>query len=466
MNQSEALEALKSSEYLDGVPESQLSFLIEKGEIRSYEKGDPVFVPDEAADHLLIVLKGLFKLYINRNGNYSEVGECEKGYITGVLPYSRMVKAVARGEAKEPTEVLHVYREHFDTMIKQHHELVTALVHFMTSRVRDFSQRRSNEEKLAALGKLSAGLAHELNNPASAIVRSSQELKKHLSSVPEKFKQTMSLNVTDDEVDAVNELMHEKISAGIQSMSLMAKTELEDDIAEWLEEHGAEDGYDMAENFVDYGFSVDDLEKFEQILPEHKLMTVLHWVNSNLTTERMVSEIQESSTRIADLVKSVKAYTHMDQAPTKEKVDLRIGIRNTITMLNHKTKRQQIEISEDFPSDFPNVEVYVSELNQVWTNLLDNAIDALEGQENQKITIRGLSDDRYVRIQIIDNGPGIPEEIKNKIFDPFFTTKGQGKGTGLGLDVVQRIVQHNNGIVKLESRPGQTQFEICFAVNS
>lgn len=451
---------------MQGVLEEELAFMLDVGEIRSYEKGDTVFAPGEPADYMLIVLSGSYGIEFERNGQYQEIGVFGVPYIAGILPYSRMEKVVAKGVAKEPSAILHVHRKHFTEMINSHHTLVTALVHFMNSRIRDFSQRRSSEEKLAALGKLSAGLAHELNNPASAIVRSSQELKKHLGSMPEKFKETMSLNVTDEEVDAVNGFIHEKLAAGIQSLSLMDKTEREDEIAEWLEEHGAEDGYDLAESFVDYGFTTDDLDRFYTMIAPEKAMTILGWVESNLVTERMVTEIQEASKRIADLVKSVKAYTHMDQAPTKEKTDIRVGIRNSLTMLEHKTKRQQIEILEDFDDDFPDMEIFVSEMNQVWTNLLDNAIDALDGRDGQRITIKGRADDRYARISVIDNGPGIPEDVQHQIFDPFFTTKEQGKGTGLGLDVVQRIVKKNNGIVRLESEPGNTEFEICLQYNA
>jgi signal transduction histidine kinase len=191
---------------------------------------------------------------------------------------------------------------------------------------------------------------------------------------------------------------------------------------------------------------------------------VFNWINSNLVTERMVTDIQESSQRISDLVKSVKNFTHMDQGKGREPTDIHSGIRNTLTMLQFRLKKGNIELTEEFDEGLPKVVAMVGELNQVWTNLIDNALDAMEATGKGRLTIRTEKEHKFVKVSVIDNGLGIPGDIQSRIFDPFFTTKEIGKGTGLGLDVVTRIVRQHNGTVRVNSVPGRTAFVVCFPV--
>ncbi|MEM9390845.1 MAG: HAMP domain-containing sensor histidine kinase, partial [Bacteroidota bacterium] len=192
-------------------------------------------------------------------------------------------------------------------------------------------------------------------------------------------------------------------------------------------------------------------------------LPVINWLNQVLTTEKLVNEIEDASQRINDLVLSVKSYTHMDQAPEKHPVDIHKGIHNTLTMLKHKIGKGGIEV-ETILSELPAVPLFVSEMNQVWTNLIDNAIDAMEDSNTKKLNIETLRDGDFVNINITDSGKGIPEDILDKIFDPFFTTKPVGKGTGLGLDVVQQIISQHNGAIKVNSKPGKTTFNICLPI--
>jgi signal transduction histidine kinase len=222
---------------------------------------------------------------------------------------------------------------------------------------------------------------------------------------------------------------------------------------------------DMAENFVEFGFTVDVLQEVKSHIPQGHLAPILSWINNNFTTERMVADMQDASKRIGDLISSVKNFTHMDRGGDREFVDIRTGIRNTIVLLNHKIKKVNVELVEDFDEEVPQINAMVGELNQVWTNLIDNATDALENQRDAKLTISTRRDNEFVKVSIIDNGPGVPKEIKSRIFDPFFTTKAIGKGTGLGLDVVMRIVKQHHGSVTLTSEPGRTEFLVCFPIN-
>jgi len=468
MNSKPSAEELSKFEIFTGIPENQLQWFIDNSEIKEYQDGVFIFEPEEPMDKTHDILSGKVRILLIQNNQQREIYVLEPGEITGTLPYSRATLARATGVSTGNTLVLSLHKDHFTTLICSHHELTTRFVHEMTSRVREFTQLQTQNEKMMALGKLSAGLAHELNNPASAIVRSSSSLKEHMQLLPGTFKAVISIRMTDEQVDMVNKRMFERISnpdrASIK-LSLMERSACEDDLVDWMDEHQIDNALEMAENFVEFGFDEADFELFKEQIPAQYLTPVLNWINSNLITEKMVIDIQEASKRIASLVSSVKNFTHMDRANDKQRSNVHDGIRNTLTMLNHKLKKSGVHLVESFETNLPEANIFVSELNQVWTNLIDNAIDVLENTEKPLLEIATKSEDGFIKVHIIDNGPGIPDDIKSRIFDPFFTTKDIGKGTGLGLDVVSRIVQQHNGKVSLVSVPGRTDFEVCFPIN-
>ena len=466
---TELVTFLRGLEPLEKVPDQQLEWLINKSKISTFEKQQDAFSPGQNADELFIILEGKLNIKLQRDGGTRQLGEILPGDITGVLPYSRMTSTTARATAIEPSKVLALHRDHFPEMIKSHFELTQALVHVMTNRVRSFTTMQIQNEKLMSLGKLSAGLAHELNNPASAIVRSSQALREHLKSQPESFKKVIRIKMTNEKIDFVNDLLFSKMTnSETKELSLMERNDIEDDLTDWLEDHHAENAFEIVENLVEFGFTVSDLELIKEQTGDESLLPVIRWIDSNLSTEKLVEEINEASERIAELIKSIKSYSYMDRSNDRQEVDIHDGIRNTITMLKHKVKKGQIILIEDFMPKMPNIKGFPGELNQVWTNILDNAIDALMGHEEQKnptINIRTIHDGDFVRIYINDNGPGIPKNVVNNIFDPFFTTKEMGKGTGLGLDVVMKIIRQHRGEVKVKSEPGSTTFDVCLPIN-
>ena len=272
--------------------------------------------------------------------------------------------------------------------------------------------------------------------------------------------------MTAEQVDAVNTELFRLLAINErQELTLKEKTRREEETIDWLEEHSVENSYDMAENFVEFGFAVTDLETFCNHIPAAYCSPVFNWINNLLTTERMVQDIQESSRRIAELVNSVKVFTHMDRGFDKQRTDIRIGIKNTIMLLKHRLKKGNVELVKDFDETLPEVNAIVGELNQVWTNLIDNALDAMEPNGRGTLTIRTHRDRHFAQVIIADDGPGIPKDVQTRIFDPFFTTKEVGKGTGMGLEVVQRIVRQHNGSIKVNSQPGKTEFLICFPID-
>ncbi len=463
----DVLAELKNVRSLENVPESQLKWLIEKGECITIEKGDNLFAPGTAIDRLLAILDGEFVIKIEQSNQFRVVGKMKKHDLSGLLPYSRASVARGYAESLRKSHVLTLDKSLFPEMISDCHELTTALVHVMSTRIREFTKLEQQNDKMMALGKLSAGLAHELNNPSAAIVRSAQELSKHLKYLPENFKNVIKINVTDDQVDTVNDILFSKVSQGQQDLSMMERSEKEDELMDWLDDHEVDESDEISSNFVDYGIEYDDLETIAENVSEEDLSPVVGWLNQVLTTEKLVSEIEEASKRINDLVTSVKKYTHMDQAPEKTKTNIHDGMDNTITMLNHKLRKNKIDVIKKYCSDMVHPEILASEMNQVWTNLIDNAIDAMENTDKRQLELETRTDGKYVEINITDSGSGIPEDVRSQIFDPFFTTKPIGKGTGLGLDVVnQIIINQHQGHIKVDSVPGKTTFSISLPIKA
>lgn len=443
-----------------------LEFLIQKSELRNYAAGEFVFKPGDVSDHMLFILSGSVRVYFIQQNQTKEISTVEPGNITGLLPYSRLTEAKGYAEVREETRVLAFHRNDMPELIRNHYSLTEALVHHMSSRIRSFTKLQQQNEKMMALGKLSAGLAHELNNPASAIVRSSKELQNHLKGLPNNFKKVMSIKMPPEEVDLINNMLFEKMeSAKEKRFSLLERQSLEEDLADCLEEKEIEDGYEMADNLLEFGFSCEDVNAIYEKAGEGHFGPIMKWVNDNLSTDRMVKEIEDASSRIASLVNSVKNFTHMDQSPDKVKTDIHSGIDNTLTMLNHKVKKNNIQVNRDYDLKIPFPKIIISQMNQVWTNLIDNAIDAMEGIKESILSIETREENGFIKTIIRDNGSGIPEEIQGQIFDPFYTTKAIGQGTGMGLDVVKSIVTAHNGSIKLKSEKGNTEFEVCIPID-
>jgi signal transduction histidine kinase len=371
------------------------------------------------------------------------------------------------GLITKPTILFLFPKEKTRELIFNHYELTQALVSVMTTRVRETMERQKQNEKMMALGKLSAGLAHELNNPIAAIISSSEALQKHLKLTPVSFKEVMKIQMTPEKVDAATNILFKKLSEKTKrSLSPLQRADLEDEIVEWLDQYEVDNVYEIAENLVEYNFGLDELEQFKKQIPGDDFNPVINWINNNLITEKTVEEIQEASTRIGTLIQSIKTYTHMDRDKEKQEVDIHDVIKNTLVILSYKLKKDNIKVIEDYSPDIPRACIMVGEMNQVWTNLIDNAIDGMDSTENKILEIKSRFEDGFIKVNIIDNGKGIPPSIKERIFEPFFTTKEVGKGTGLGLDLVMSIIRQHKGRVKVNSVPGRTDFEICFPVKA
>ena len=448
---------------LTEIREESLQWILDHAELLSFEPGEFIFRAGEAVDFMQIIFTGEYAISFERNGETRRLGVMASGTITGVLPFSRMKTAMGNGEALQPMEVLRLHKRHFVEMVNVDYRLVQNLVAVMLDRSRDFSEARFQDEKLMALGRLSAGLHHELNNPAAAITRSAEELYRQIHQTPEQFKAVMGLQVTPDEIDTVTAVLFAQIDAHAANppeMSMLERESARDDLLDWLEDREISEADELAEVFVDFAMDESHLDRLAEVLGDRDMGTVLHWFSNRLALERQVAEIREASSRIAGLIRSVKTYTHMDQGHGQDRVDINEGLRSTLLMLGTRLKRQRISLHTELAEDLPLWEVWPGELNQVWTNLITNALDAMG--EDGHLILRSRSSGGGIEVEIEDSGPGIPEDIQTRIWEPFFTTKRLGEGTGMGLDIVKKILDRHRATPTLESEPGRTVFTVCF----
>jgi signal transduction histidine kinase len=360
--------------------------------------------------------------------------------------------------AVQPAWLLGLNKDHFDEMLQRIPELLPRLIGVMADRIREYSRAEQQRDKLSALGKLSAGLAHELNNPASAARRAAEGLRESML----ELRQTNKL-LDDDSLSCAErsalasfeENLLDQLSSKPQ-LDALEQSDLEQELASWLNRRNIANASHLASGLVEAGVDRAALDKLGAQYRDVVLSHILARIVSSVSSERLTREIETSTGRISELVRAIKEYTYMDQAPEQE-VDVHRGIDSTLTMLKFRLKRG-VDVKREYDPNRPRVFARGSELNQVWTNLIDNAIDAMGGKG--ELIIRTSRELDYIVVEIIDNGPGIPAAVQPHLFEPFFTTKGVGEGTGIGLDTVYRIVRGHHGEVSFESRPGRTSFQV------
>jgi signal transduction histidine kinase len=456
------VEDIKVVSEFRNIPDEQLQWLISQGETTEVEAGELLFNVGEPVTTTYLVLDGKMRICAAQGGKEKELRILDPGQATGYLPYSRATVTPAFCEALKKSWVFKCPAAKLKTGIAENYELFEALVHMMVNRVREFTSIQQQNEKMFALGKLSAGLAHELNNPAAAISRAAALLQTQVHQLPHLFKAIAGLNIAPEKIEEISNLIIKKINTQPTALNMMQKAALEDELAGWLDDNNLK-SID-AEGLVERGFTTGELDVFKSCSSPNELPVLLEWVSNYLITNKMADDIRASSERISKLVGAVKNFTFMDKDANRQMVDVHSGIRNTLTMLNYKLRKANINVVEHFDDSLPKIKAFPGELNQVWTNLIDNAIDAMEVNSKGNLEITSKYDTRFVKVYIKDDGPGIPKEIQENIFAPFFTTKEIGKGSGLGLDVVSRIMLQHNGTVKVKSEPGATEFEICLPI--
>jgi signal transduction histidine kinase len=456
------VDRLTSHRTISAVPAHEVAWIASHGVLHSLAPGAILTPKQGPVEGLHIVLSGHLSIHVDQGSGRRKLMEWRSGDVTGYMPYSRLVSPPGDVIAEEPSELVTVRRGDFVEMIRECPELTAILVHVMVDRARHFTSSYLHDEKLVSLGKLAAGLAHELNNPASAIGSSAGKLRTAIVQLDEACRLAGAAGLKPEQLERLRQLCDSTLANDTKAvLSPMEQEEREDTLECWLKSHGAAPR--IAESLAETSVTVEMLEQLSQSMQGEALNTGLRWLAANCTAHGLTMEIQHSASRISELVNAVRGFTQMDRAAVPEPVELAKGLSNTIAVLSSKAKGKSVKVSMNIEKDLPPVHGFGGELNQIWSNLIDNAIDAVNS--GGQIDISARRERNGVVVRVVDNGPGVPADISNCIFDPFFTTKSVGMGTGLGLDIVRRLVQRHNGEIDLESVPGRTEFRVTLPIS-
>ena len=443
----------------ENLPPEVLAWLLEAGEVRHYAAGEVIVEAGAPADRLMAVVAGGMQYYAVTPTSHTPAFRVEAGRVSGVLPYSRLQIFRGQGVAVGETTLYTLPRSQFSALEHVSPELVQRLVGIMSDRAREEVRAQERDDKLRALGKLSAGLSHELNNPAAAIGRAADALNKHLCNSPMLLKNLMLAGPPTTAMVALKALASESSERQPPALSALDRADQEDELADWLETQGVPDGYALTDGLLAAGLTAAQLTPLLAQLPEAARAPALAWLEAHLTALRLTRDIREASQRISTLVSDVKTYSHMDRAGGREPLDLRAGIDSTLNMFDHALRHKNVRLTRTYAPDAPLVLAEAGQLNQVWTNLIDNALDALP-TTGGTLAVQSVKQPGGVCVSIIDNGSGIAPEVLTHMFEPFYTTKPAGEGSGLGLDIARRIVQEHGGRLEAQSVPGRTEFSV------
>ena len=450
----EKSELLRVPVFAD-LPDDQITWFISQSQETAFKAGEVYSRQGDPADFMYVILEGQLQ------GRGELAGDIitftlEPGDVTGVLPFSRMKQFTVSQRAETDGRALRFPASRFPDLIQKMPELTKRLVGLMSDRIREVTRLEQQRDRLASLGKLSAGLAHELNNPASAAKRAASQLRDILKKIRD-----ASLDLGRQDLSSAQKLEIEKLEASFTQQDVVPPdaltiSDLEDQIDSLLRSHGQNDLWLLAAGLARRNIKPEVVESLFANLDGDTARAALVRIAASVEVASLLHEIESSTSRISDLVGAIKEYTYMDQSPVQN-IDVVKSLETTLTILNHKLKKG-VAVQRDYQRVPLLVNSFGSELNQVWTNIIDNAIDAMHGKG--ELRIRTYRDDGCVVVDIGDNGPGIPSEVEPHIFEPFFTTKGVGEGTGLGLDTVQRIVRKHRGNIQVSSKPGDTRFKV------
>ena len=452
------LDMLRQVPLFAQLSSEQMQWIVEHVQEKHLAPGEHLFTEGEPAEHFYILLSGTLQISRLIGGLETVLATHQGGSFTGEVPMLTNTPYIASARAIDACHLLEMNLDNFHLMLGVCSSVISAILATMASRVQATESMLKERDKLMALGTLSAGLAHELNNPAAAAHSAAEHLRARFQDLQMlEHKLRMSPLKTDEwgYLDELSQALSQRTTSA--KLDAFERSDREEQLADWLNSRGIVDGWKLAPLFVQAELGAQDLQACADHLPSDLLGDALTWLAATSEILNLAREIEQGTSRISHLIKVIKEYSYMDQAPIQE-VDIHEGIENTLTILGYKIK-SGITIVREYAPALPKIWAYGSELNQTWTNLLDNALDALNGQGH--IWIRTAREGENLCVEIVDDGPGIPPAIQSRIFEPFFTTKGVGKGTGLGLDIVYRIVvSRHHGDIHLASQVGETCFQV------
>jgi signal transduction histidine kinase len=437
----------------------QVGALMPYGKEVVLKPGDVLFDETSTVDSFYVVLEG--RVNISRLDGAEELSLVDHGAgeFTGGLAVLTGRTSIHRARAATPTRVLEIDSTIFRRVAVEVPDVADVFISGLAVRMHQTQRAFRQQEKLAALGKLSAGLAHELNNPAAAARRASEDLGGAVLDAQLGALEHDERFFREERQALI--AMQGETATGETPPDPLALGDAEDELGDWLGGRGIEEPWDLAPALAASGVEVGRLEQLASVLEGESLAAGLGWLVKTSELVELADEVAISVGRISELVGAMKDYTYMDRAAVGE-VDVRVGLDNTLTILGHKLKG--VSVQREYREDLPKVQGNGGELNQVWTNLIDNAADAVDGRGN--IIIKASGEGDLIVVEVVDDGPGIPPEARRRVFEPFYTTKEVGAGTGLGLDVVRRIVVAHGGEVLVRSEPGETRFTVRLPVGT
>jgi signal transduction histidine kinase len=437
------------------LPEDQVDWFLSHAQELHLKVGETGFRQGDPADAMFVILEGQIQAR-GELGGETVVFSSRPGDVTGILPFSRMKQFPVEARAATDATVLRFPASHFPELVQKMPELTKRLVGLMSDRIRETTRMEQQRDRLASMGKLSAGLAHELNNPASAAKRAASQLRNVFKKIRDASHELGARELTAAQKSEIDKLEASFIRHVDVPLDPLALSDLEGQIDSLFRSHGQNDLWHLAADLARRKVQPETLESLFSIVDADTARAALVRIAASVEIASLLDEIESGTSRISELVRAIKEYTYMDQNPLQN-VDIVRSLETTLTILNHKLKRGVVVQREYQPLPLL-VNSFGSELNQVWTNIIDNAIDAMGGKG--ELQVRTHRDDDSVVIEIVDNGPGIPPDVLPHIFEPFFTTKKVGEGTGLGLDTALRIVKKHRGSIEVSSKPGDTRFQV------
>ncbi len=468
-------DELRTFFLFEALTDEQLAWLSANGEISRYRAGATVYGNQEPATCFYMLVEGEQAMLRQVADHEVETSRTsQRGVYSGAtrawLAPGQMSEVQAQtyaGSVRAITDCTFwtIPADEFGAKLRQWFPMAMHLLEGMFMGIRTSDALIGQRERLTALGRLTAGLTHELNNPAAAAVRATSTLRERVAAMRSKLRKLASGKVDPETLSTLSRLQDEAIekSAKAPDLSPLQTSDREDEISDWLDEHSFAAGWQLAPVLVASGLDTSWLDDVSTQIPAGHLETGLSWIVYALETEQLMREIEDSTDRISNLIGAAKQYSQMDRAEYQQ-IDIHAGISSTLIMLGAKVKGG-ITLVKEYDKTLPEIPAYPAELNQVWTNLIDNAIQAMNGEGT--LTIRTSRDGDFALVRIGDTGPGIPEDLQRRIFEPFFTTKPVGQGTGLGLDISWRIiVNRHGGDIRVKSQPGSTTFEVRLPLTS
>jgi signal transduction histidine kinase len=450
------IQQVRATPLFASLSDAQLE-CIEAGEIITLPAGHTLVCAEERQPFFFVVLEGELRLSRAYDRQTVLLGVIKAGHYTGEVTLLLDIPWMATARVGKPAKLFRLGEENFWHMLATCRSVAHEIFHTAANKMRNLEGYSQQREKLASLGTMAAGLAHELNNPAAAARRAAAHLQETTNQV-QRFLCRLTRALDHEQLKYLVAALQIVLERALTTSTLshLERSDRAEKMSLWLENHGVAAAWELAPTLVSADVDTVWLEETVGILPEACHADALGWVEANIQLKLQLSQVEQCTGRISVLVQAIKSYSYMDQAPMQE-IDIHEGLESTLTMLGHKLKN--VEVVRAFDRSAPRIMAYGSELNQVWTNLIDNAIHAVNGEG--KICIGTCVEDNQLVVEIVDNGAGIPPEVKPHLFEPFFTTKPVGTGTGLGLIISNRIVaDRHGGEIEFESHPGDTRFKV------